>query len=276
MNSSENLCLQWNDFRDSVTNSFRTLKDDKDLTDVTLASEDGHHIEAHKVVLASSSPFFMALLQKSKHPHPLIYMRGLKSNDLTSMLNFLYVGEANVFQEDLDSFLALAEELQLKGLTGTGSGQTDNKRTEDLKDCQRDFDNHRREMSRQEERSLQTESTINKATTQNLDTTLALNGTTVIGDNQNLDKQIFSMITKSDILAGKGQGFLYICNVCGKQTPYMNMKRHVEANHITGVFHKCDLCGKTSRSKHGLLQHTTRYHSMSANSNALFPGRGTA
>ena len=131
-------------------------------------------------------------------------------------------------------------------------------------------------MSRREERSLQTESTKNKTTTQNLDTTLALNGTTVIGDNQNLDKQIFSMITKSDILAGKGQGFLYICNVCGKQTPYMNMKRHVEANHITGVFHKCDLCGKTSRSKHGLLQHTTRYHSMSADSNAIFPGLGTA
>ena len=60
-------------------------------------------------------------------------MRGLKSNDLTNMLNFLYVGEANVFQEDLDSFLALAEELQLKGLTDTGAGQIDNKRTEDLK-----------------------------------------------------------------------------------------------------------------------------------------------
>ena len=124
-------------------------------------------------------------------------------------------------------------------------------------------------MSRREERSLQTESTINKATTQNLDTTLALNGTTVIGDNQNLDKQIFSMITKSDVHAGKGQGFLYICNVCGKQAPYMNMKRHVEANHITGVSHECDLCGKTSRSKHATLLHKTRYHSISADSKQI-------
>ena len=30
-------------------------------------------------------------------------------------LDFLYKGEANVFQDNLDSFLALAEELKLKG-----------------------------------------------------------------------------------------------------------------------------------------------------------------
>ena len=62
-------------------------------------------------------------------------MRCLKTNDLTTILNFLYVGEANIFQEDLDSFLALAEELQLKGLTGDST-----RRTEDLKDFNRDIE----------------------------------------------------------------------------------------------------------------------------------------
>merc|ERR1719509_678593 len=46
-------------------------------------------------------------------------MRGLKSEDLVAMIDFLYFGEANVYQENLDSFLAVAEELQLKGLTGS-------------------------------------------------------------------------------------------------------------------------------------------------------------
>ena len=45
------------------------------------------------------------------------------------MVNFLYRGEANVFQENLDSFLALAEELQLKGLKGN---QTDKEISEIL------------------------------------------------------------------------------------------------------------------------------------------------
>ena len=108
MSSSEKLCLQWNDFKESIIYSFGELKGDRDLTDITLACEDGHQVEAHKVVLASSSPFFMKLLKRNKHPHPLIYMRGLKSNDLVAIVDFLYGGEANVFQEDLDSFLAIA------------------------------------------------------------------------------------------------------------------------------------------------------------------------
>jgi len=37
------------------------------------------------------------------------------------MVDFLYFGEANVYQENLDSFLAVAEELELKGLMGSGA-----------------------------------------------------------------------------------------------------------------------------------------------------------
>ena len=41
------------------------------------------------------------------------------SEDLVAIMDFLYNGEANVFQESLDAFLALAEELKLKGLSGS-------------------------------------------------------------------------------------------------------------------------------------------------------------
>ena len=118
MNSSEKLCLQWNDFKENITTSFKELREDRDFTDVTLACEDGKQIEAHKVVLVSSSPFFMEILKKCRHPHPLLYMRGFKSEDLIGILDFLYFGEANVLQDNLDTFLALAKELRLKGLTG--------------------------------------------------------------------------------------------------------------------------------------------------------------
>ena len=87
MSSSEKLCLQWNDFQNIVISSFGDLKDDPDLTDVTLACEDGKQMEAHKVVLASTSPFFMDLLKRNRHIHPLIYMRGIKSDVLTSIIS---------------------------------------------------------------------------------------------------------------------------------------------------------------------------------------------
>ena len=121
MQATEKLCLKWNDFQDNLNSAFGGFGNDQDFADVTLACEDGVQIETHKVILASSSPFFMELLKKNKHPHPMIYMRGLKSEALVAMVDFLYYGEANVNQESLDVFLGLAEELKLKGLTGSSS-----------------------------------------------------------------------------------------------------------------------------------------------------------
>ena len=115
---SEKLCLQWNDFQENIKRAFGSLREDNNFADVTLACEDDQQVEAHKVILAASSPFFQKLLGRNKHPHPLIYMRWMKYEDLLAIVEFLYRGEANVFQENLDSFLAIAEELQLKGLMG--------------------------------------------------------------------------------------------------------------------------------------------------------------
>ena len=61
MNVMEKLCLQWNDFKENTSSSFRELREDKDLTDVTLVCEDGMQVEAHKIILAASSPFFMEI-----------------------------------------------------------------------------------------------------------------------------------------------------------------------------------------------------------------------
>ena len=92
---SEKLSLQWNDFQENVKTSFGNLREDKHFTDVTLACGDGQQLEAHKVILAASSPFFQTLLGRIKHPHPLIYMRGMTSDSLLAIVDFLYRGEAN-------------------------------------------------------------------------------------------------------------------------------------------------------------------------------------
>ena len=105
---TEKLCLQWNDFKENVTTAFGSLREDNDFADVTLACEDGRQVEAHKVILAASSPFLQKLLGRIKHPHPLIFMRGVKSESLLPILDLLYHGQANVFHESLDSFWAVA------------------------------------------------------------------------------------------------------------------------------------------------------------------------
>ena len=58
MNNEEMLCLKYNDFKENVSLAFGDLRQDKEFTDVTLVCEDGLQVEAHKLVLVASSPFF--------------------------------------------------------------------------------------------------------------------------------------------------------------------------------------------------------------------------
>ena len=126
----EKLCRQCNDFKENTTSSCRDLREDEDLTNVTLVCEDGKQVEADKIILAASSPFFMDILARRRYPHPLIQTEGLKSETLLSIIDFLYLGEAKVLQNILKSFLALAEEPKFKGLNGTDQhGEAEEKQT---------------------------------------------------------------------------------------------------------------------------------------------------
>ena len=50
------------------------------------------------------------------------------------------------------------------------------------------------------------------------------------------------------------------CNACGKQGPFKHMPQHIEANHITGLSHACDICGKVTRSRDAFRQHKSKTH----------------
>jgi len=114
--SSEKFCLRWNDFESNISSAFIELREDKDFFDVTLACDD-EQIQAHKVILAACSPFFRNILRRNPHQHPLLYMKGVKYSDMQGVLNFMYHGEVNIAQEELNSFLSVAEDLKVKGLT---------------------------------------------------------------------------------------------------------------------------------------------------------------
>jgi hypothetical protein len=120
MASAEKFCLRWNDFEANISSAFRELREDKDFFDVTLACDDDQ-IQAHKVILSACSPFFRTVLRRNRHEHPLLYLKGVKYVDLVAVLNFMYHGEVNVAQEELNSFLAVAEDLKVKGLTQNNS-----------------------------------------------------------------------------------------------------------------------------------------------------------
>ena len=249
----ERLCLQWNDFQDNIQRAFWDMREDKYLTDVTLACKDGQQVEAHKVVLASSSPFFQKLFARNRQAHPLIYMGGVKSSNVLAILDFLYRGEANVYEENLAAFLGLAEELRLKGLTGSSTKGDGDFKSKDIAPenkigevkCKKETISHTPMSFSRYNSNSPTEST-----------SVAL----VSEEAHQLDEQIKSMMTEKELIPGRSYK-TYACNVCGKEDKISNIKTHIEANHVaSNISHSCDICGKISRSRHGLRLHKAREH----------------
>jgi len=127
MGSSEKFCLRWNDFESNISLAFREIREEKDFFDCTLSC-GSKQLQAHKLILSACSPFFRSILRQNPHQHPLLYLKGVEFTDMQAVLNFMYHGEVNVAQDELNSFLAVAEDLKVKGLTQSNSSSDGNRK----------------------------------------------------------------------------------------------------------------------------------------------------
>merc|ERR1711884_962829 len=90
------------------------------LHDVTLVSDDQQQVSAHKLVLSACSEYFKNIFKHNNKPnaHPLLCLGGVSSEDLKNIMDYIYNGEVNIFQDCLDRFLSVAQRLKLEGLMG--------------------------------------------------------------------------------------------------------------------------------------------------------------
>ena len=185
----------------------------------------------------------------------------MKADDLLAMVDFLYRGEANIFQENLDSFLAIAEELQLKGLMGKTEEKIHN------------FEEDKQSIPRTFSPDINTHAKIPKSSFNRQipeihnpreDQSLAI-PSSFSGDIEELEEKVKSMMEKSQNKIAKARGqaqeyiFAHRCKVCGKEGQGPHIKDHIEANHLEGIIIPCNLCDKTFRSRNGLRQHKRQH-----------------
>ena len=116
MFDGDQYCLRWSEADSNLSGAVSDIRDSGEFCDLTLACDDDKEIMVHRVILAACSTFFRNILNRLPHHHPLIYLRGIKQSDLQSIINFMYHGEVNVAQQDLRSFMMLAQDLKVKGL----------------------------------------------------------------------------------------------------------------------------------------------------------------
>ncbi|KAG8233643.1 hypothetical protein J437_LFUL013604 [Ladona fulva] len=114
--ASQHYCLRWNNYQSNMTSVFHQLLQDEAFVDVTLACNEAS-LKAHKVVLSACSPFFQKLLLENPCKHPVIIMpQDVCYSDLKFIIEFVYKGEIDVSQAELQSLLKTADQLKIKGL----------------------------------------------------------------------------------------------------------------------------------------------------------------
>ena len=289
----ETCCLKWKDFPSNLTHTFQDLLTEGHFTDVTLVSDDEIQIQAHKIVLSASSPVLKNLLLDNPHSHPLLYIRGVKHQDLQSILQFMYFGEATIHQDCINEFMNIVQDFKINELI-----KDDN--TEDNEFINDDDSTFFSE--------VKAESIFNGSLMKNsqsrsdtIDELLNLDipeyNKSIVRNNMIQSKSFNCQhcesvfITRSGLLhhtRSKHEGMTYSCNQCKykatqqssltmhqqsihegltyscnkcefKATTRGHLTRHQRAKH-EGIIYSCNMCDYKAKRKDNLLQHQQSKH----------------
>ncbi|XP_050740627.1 longitudinals lacking protein, isoforms A/B/D/L-like isoform X15 [Eriocheir sinensis] len=130
----ELLSLKWNNHRTTFYHVISGLRNKETYTDVTLACE-GKFYPVHKLVLSTCSEYFSDIFDRTPCKNPVVVLKDINCQDLEFLLDYMYIGEVNVRQNELSSLIKAAECLRIKGLavpdeepkkTSSGSSSSNN------------------------------------------------------------------------------------------------------------------------------------------------------
>ena len=233
----------------------------KDFSDVTLVSEDETLIPAHNMVLCSSSSFFENILKEYSHPNPLIFVKGISSNLLSSMVAFMYNGQVEVSKEDLEKFLETCAEFKIKGLNTEAEALPVFDPTSPIDQLAAEtgpelVEENLKSFTGQDGNELLEESYSKLNLIKN-------ELRKQIGIVENTDHDIQSMWKKSDYHTSKNPKPNNLsCNMCDYRVHRNDLlKLHMNSKHNLEKFHcSVQACGKVYSSKINLKHHIKANH----------------
>ena len=255
-----NLC--WKEFQKTTTTTFTNLRGQEDFTDITLVCNTGRQVKAHKVILSAVSSLFKTVFEQNPHQHPLIYLKGVSFKDLNCILDFIYLGEVKVIQEELVTFLNVAEELQIDGL----KQQEDKQKTDQALNIKVELPVDRQIKSAVCNETIfyetgETFNPINRRVDRKHDKSCnACDYTSNFKSNLNRHKRKFHGSNPIEI----GANFepeIIACKRCGiKQRNRENLEIHMQLEHKQNSRKYPSNCGYKATFTSNLRRHTERIH----------------
>ena len=234
----EKFSLKWNDFQANVSKCFRLLMSEDELCDVTLVTDDQKKVSAHKLVLSACSEYFKNIFKGNKQAaHPFLCLEGISSDDLSNMLDYIYNGELQIYQGDVDRFLKVAQRFKLEGLIAM------------------EGKNHFQEESN--EKLFEETTTVDVPENCSFNNLNCQENTVVVKDTL---KEYENEQRMQDSYKRNDIDGTFTCLLCPKTTENQcRMKEHLES-HFDDLVFPCKLCDKTFRLGGSLRQHMRRTH----------------
>eukprot|EP00092_Neocalanus_flemingeri_P001812 GFUD01001932.1.p1 GENE.GFUD01001932.1~~GFUD01001932.1.p1 ORF type:complete len:254 (-),score=53.80 GFUD01001932.1:5-766(-) len=251
--TAEKFNLTWNDFVKSTSDAFKELLVQQEFVDVTLISEDDKEIKCHKVVLSACSPILKNILLRNPHQHPLIYLSGVQYLELKSLVSFMYLGQTEVFQDDLNGFMDAASKFQIKGLSNEEERKETSQETA-TKINSKEETEYKPIMHGDDQTGLlnQQQNISHSWPIENMNETSDYletlpdhrEDTNWMSNSYNLDKI----------------GSEFTCEKCEyKSKKSADVRKHMNAQH-EGIKFDCDMCGYQTGYSHNLKKHKRNKH----------------
>ena len=124
---SADYCLKWKDHHNTFFSSVERLCSLDVLTDVTLSCGN-KEFPAHKLVLSVCSGYFHHIFGRNRTKalqdtrNAIVYLKDVSPKHMEMLLNYMYRGEVNVEEHELNDLLVTAKSLQVRGLGDPPSG----------------------------------------------------------------------------------------------------------------------------------------------------------
>ena len=117
MTGTDKLSLTWGSFPVHQSDIFQELFSTGDQADLTLVCEDLKQLRTHKFLLVCSSPVFRSILSNITNTQAVLYLRGVHSEEMESVLEYLYLGQTQISQQKVDQFFKVASDLKIKDIS---------------------------------------------------------------------------------------------------------------------------------------------------------------
>jgi len=253
----EKFNLTWHTFSSHGQDLFKNLMETQEFTDVTLISDDQHQYRVHKFILSACSTVFRKILTSNPH-NSSIYLRGIDHEELESVLQFIYLGEASFYHERMNEFLNVAKNLDIKEI---GKNVIDADEESQNEDDNESFVHQENPVTSKESHGNVVDMSFRTSQDNNYDSSNSL-----LLDNKKPYKcpQCENQFTKKFSLErhieAKHEDAKYLCQQCDyKTTTQIYLKNHIESKH-EGIKYPCQQCDYQATQPSALQRHVKSKH----------------